>query len=83
MLKKGIVGMYDGCKVSISNNPYTSGTSYYGMIRTDKAIAYAGQVDITEPYRPHDYFKDAVKCLTVFGTKTVRPKELYGLRVKK
>ena len=83
MLKKGIVGMYDGCKVRISNNLYTSGTSYYGMIRTDKAIAYAGQVDITEPYRPHDYFKDAVKCLTVFGTKTVRPKELYGLRVKK
>jgi len=83
MLKKGIVGMYDGCKVRISNNLYKSGNSYYGMIRTDKAIAYAGQVDITEPYRHPDYFKDAVKCLTVFGTKVVRPKELYALRVKK
>ena len=83
MLKKGIVGMYDGCKVRISNNLYTSGTSYYGMIRTEKAIAFASQIQNVEAYRPEGLFSDAVKGLHVFGAKVVRPKELYGLRVKK
>lgn len=83
ILKKGIVGMYDNCKVRISNNLHTSGTSYYGMIRTEKAIAFASQIQDVEAYRPETLFSDAVKGLNVFGAKVVRPKELYGLRVKK
>jgi hypothetical protein len=53
------------------------------MIRTEKAIAFASQIQNVEAYRPEGLFSDAVKGLHVFGAKVVRPKELYGLRVKK
>jgi hypothetical protein len=83
MMKKGIVGFYDNVRVRVSNNLYNDGTDYYGMIRTKNAIAYAKQGEITEPYRPHDYFEDAVKSMVVFGAKVVRPKELYAIRAHK
>lgn len=83
MLKKGIVGFYDNVRVRVSNNLYTDGTDYYGMIRTKNAIAYVKQAEITEPYRPHDMFEDAVKSMVVYGAKVVRPKELYAIRCHK
>ena len=46
------------------------------MLRTDRAIAAAKQIDKVEPYRPEKRFAEAVKGLMVYGTKTVRPKEL-------
>lgn len=83
MMAKGIVGFYDNVRVRVSNNLYNDGTDYYGMIRTKNAIAYAKQGEITEPYRPHDLFEDAVKSMIVFGAKVVRPKELYAIRAHK
>jgi hypothetical protein len=83
MLKKGIVGFYDNVRVRVSNNLYNDGTDYYGMIRTKNAIAFAKQAEITEPYRPHDLFEDAVKSMVVYGAKVVRPKELYAIKCHK
>lgn len=83
MLKKGIVGYYDNCKVRVSNNLYNDGTDYYCMIRTKNAIAFVNQIDKVEPYRPDDLFSDAVKGLSVFGAKVVRPKELYVIKAHK
>lgn len=83
MLKKGIVGFYDNVRVRVSNNLYSDGTDLHAMIRTKNAIAYAKQGEITEPYRPHDYFEDAVKSMVVFGAKVVRPKELYVIKAHK
>lgn len=83
LLKTGIVGTYDGAKVRITNNLYKSGTDWYAMVRTPKAIAFAQQIQKVEPYRPDELFTDAIKGLNVFGAKVVRPKELYAIRVKK
>lgn len=83
MIKKGIVGYYDNARVRVSNNLYNDGTDYYAMIRTKKAIAFAGTIDKVEAFRPTDLFSDAMKGLNVFGAKVVRPKELYVIKAHK
>lgn len=83
LIKKGVVGMYDNCKVKLSNNLYNDGTDDYMMVRTKRAIAFAGSIEETEAYRPESHFADAVKGLNVFGAKIVRPKELYVIKAHK
>lgn len=80
LIAKGVVGMYDGCKVKMSNNLYNDGTDDYMFVRTDRAIAFASGIDETEAYRPESFFSDAVKGLNVYGAKIVRPKELYVIK---
>ena len=83
MLAKGIVGYYDNARVRVSNNLYYDDTDWYCMIRTDKAIAHVSQISMTEAYRPETLFSDAIKGLTVYGNKVVRPKELYAIKAHK
>lgn len=83
LIAKGVVGMYDNCKVIQSNNLYSDDTDTFMMVRTKRAIAFAGGIDEVEPYRPQDLFSDAVKGLNVFGGKIVRPKELYVIKAHK
>jgi hypothetical protein len=83
MLRKGIMGRYDGVKVRVSNNLYNDNTDDYCLIRTKKAVAYVNQIDKVEPYRPEGLFSDAIKGLNVYGAKVVRPKELYVIRAHK
>jgi hypothetical protein len=80
MLKKGIVGKFNNAYVSISNLLHNDGTDDYCLLRTTKAIAFAGQIDKIEAYRPEDAFSDAVKGLYVFGAKIVRPEQLYVIK---
>ncbi len=82
LLKNGTIGMYDGCAVAYSNNiaKTEDGTDYLCMIRTDKAIALAAQVEKVEPYRPEKFFADAVKGLDVFGAKIARENEIYVVK---
>ena len=83
LIRKGVVGMYNAAMVKISTNLYNDGTDDYMMIRTKKAIAFAGTVDKVEAYRPEGLFADAVKGLNVFGTRVIRPKEIYILKARK
>ena len=83
LIKKGIVGMYDNCRVKLCNNLYSDGTDTYMMIRTKKAIAFASAIDKVEAYRPQNLFSDAVKGLNLYGAKVIRPKELYVLKAHK
>lgn len=80
LLNRGVVGMYDGCLVVVSNCLANDGTDDYCMIRTKNAIAFASGIDEMEAYRPENYFSDAVKGLNVYGGVIVRPKELYVLK---
>ena len=80
LIKKGYVGKYGNALISIEN---LLGTATVGgqactlnMLRTTKAIAFAGQIDKVEAYRPHDAFQDALKGLYVFGAKIVRPEQI-------
>lgn len=83
LIKRGIVGMYNGAMVKISNNLHNDGTDDYLMVRTKKAIAFAGQINETEAYRPEQLFKDAVKGLDTYGARVVRPNELYVIKAHK
>lgn len=88
ILKKGAVGKINNAFVCIENllptgKAQTSDLSdnvYYNILRTDKAIAFAEQIDKVEHYRPEDAFTDAVKGLYVFGAKIIRPKEIYVMK---
>jgi hypothetical protein len=83
LLEKGIISMYDGCYVRPSNNLLEEDGTYYCMVRTHDAIAFASGIDKVEAYRPQGTFEDAVKGLNTFGAKIVRPKELSVFTVKK
>ena len=83
ILKKGAVGKINNALVCIENCLPESDTAYYNIQRTDKAIAFAEQIDKVEKYRPEDAFTDAVKGLYVFGAKIVRPDEIYVMKTKK
>ena len=65
-IKKGIVGMYDGFDVVMSNNLKTPGD-----VRGKKAVAFAGQVNDVEALRAEKRFKDIVRGLDTFGAKVI------------
>lgn len=82
LIKKGYVGKYANALISIENllwkGTYDSTANVTAcMLRTTKAIAFAGQIDKVEAYRPHDAFQDALKGLYVFGAKIVRPEQIF------
>ena len=65
-IKKGIVGMYDGFEVIMSNNLKSA-----GCVRGKKAIAFAGQLEKVEACRAEKRFADIVKGLDVYGAKVI------------
>lgn len=81
LIKKGYVGKYGNAVISIENllgKATVDGQECtLAMLRTTKAIAFAGQIDKVEAYRPHDAFQDALKGLYVFGAKIVRPEQIF------
>ena len=83
LIHRGVVGMYDGALVVMSNCLHNDGTDDYCMIRTKNAIAFVSAIDQMEAYRPEKFFSDAVKGLNVFGGKIVRQKELYVVKAHK
>ena len=85
LLKKGAVGKINNAYVCIENclPEATDGGSVYNILRTEKAVAFAEQIEKVEHYRPEDAFTDAVKGLYVFGAKIVRPDEIYVMKTKK
>lgn len=83
ILKKGAVGRINNAYVCIENCLPESTTAHYNVLRTNKAIAFAEQIEKVEKYRPEDAFTDAVKGLYVFGAKVVRPDEIYVIKTKK
>jgi hypothetical protein len=80
-IKRGALGKYANTYLRMSNNLYNDGTDDYEMVRTKKAIAFAGQIDKVETARKEKGFADIVKGLHVYGSKLVRPKELYVIKV--
>lgn len=85
MAKKGYVGAYGNALVSIENLLPTNdaGSAVYNILRTDKAIAFAEQINKVEAYRPEKAFSDALRALYVFGAKVARPEEIYVIRTAK
>jgi hypothetical protein len=73
-LRNGIVGRAAGFDILKSNNtPTPSGGQNIVQAGVSLAISFAEQINKTEAYRPEAGFGDAVKGLTLYGAKLVRP----------
>lgn len=79
LAKKGAVGKYNNVLVCIENLLPTNTTKKvkYNIIRTSKAVAFAGQIDTVKAVEKEKGFGDIIKGLYVFGAKIVRPEEIY------
>ena len=80
-IKKGIVGMYDGFEVIMSNNMAKDATYVYCCVRGKKAIAFAGQINEVEALRAQDRFADIVRGLDTFGAKTIDEARIQVIKV--
>jgi hypothetical protein len=84
-IKKGIVGVYDGFDVIMSNNMAkdTTGTTKYAYcdIRGKKAIAFAGQINEVEALRSPNRFKDIIRGLDTFGAKVIDEARIQVVKV--
>jgi len=82
ILKKGAVGKINNAYVCIENllPKSTAEDAIYNILRTNKAIAFAEQINKVEAYRPQDAFSDALKGLYTFGALITRPKEIYVIK---
>ena len=84
-IKKGIVGVYDGFDVIMSNNMAkdTTGTTKYSYcdIRGKKAIAFVGQINAVEALRAEKRFKDIVRGLDTFGSKVIDENRIQVVKV--
>jgi hypothetical protein len=83
ILKKGAVGKINNAYVCIENMLHEADGTISNILRTDKAVAFAEQIEKVEHYRPEDAFTGAVKGLYVFGAKVIRPEEIYVMKTKK
>lgn len=80
-IKKGIVGVYDGFNVIMSNNMAKDTNHVYCAIRGKKAIAFAGQINEVEALRAEKRFKDIIRGLDTFGAKTIDNARLQVVKV--
>lgn len=70
----GFVGEAAGMQIHVSNNtPAPGGDDNVVIAGTNGAISFAQQISKVEAYRPEDGFEDAVKGLSLYGGKLVRP----------
>ena len=79
--RNGHVGHVLGFEVYMSNNigqPLTNAKDAIAFV--SDAITFAEQVNEIEAYRPEMRFADAVKGLTVYGTKVTLPKAIVCLK---
>ena len=80
-IKRGIVGVYDGFEVCMSNNMAKDSSHVYCDIRGKKAIAFAGQINEVEALRAEKRFKDIVRGLDTFGSKVIDEARIQVVKV--
>ena len=81
LIRKGVVGQYDGYDVKSTNNVYRDGTHVYCIVRSDKAIAFAGQINEVEAGRMEAYFSDYVRGLDTYGAKIIAQDEIVCVKI--
>jgi hypothetical protein len=75
VLRAGVIGEAAGFKILVSNNvPKATATTKFRIIAgVSSAFTFAEQITSVEAYRPQLRFADAIKGLTVYGGKLIRP----------
>jgi hypothetical protein len=73
-LRNGLVGRAFGFDIYISNNvTNVTGDDYRVCAGYPGALSFASQISKVEAYRPPSSFSDALKGLSLYGAKLVRP----------
>lgn len=80
LIKRGVVGMYDGYEVCMSNNLAKDTTHVYCCARSKDAIAFAGQINEVEAGRMEKRFSDYIRGLDTFGSKVIANDELQVIK---
>lgn len=76
-LRNGLVGRAAGFDIMMSvNAPIPSAGNYVVQAGVNSAITFAEQINKMEAYRPQSSFADAIKGLSLYGAKVVRPDAL-------
>lgn len=76
-LRNGQVGRAAGFDILMSNNcPVPTANNYIVTAGTNAAITWATQLAKTEAYRPESGFSDALKGISLYGAKVIRPDSL-------
>lgn len=81
LIKRGVVGQYDNYDVKNTNNVYRDGSHVYCIVRSDKAIAFAGQINEVEAGRMEKRFSDYVRGLDTYGAKIISQDELVCVKI--
>lgn len=81
LIKRGVVGQYDGYDVKSTNNVYRDDTHVYCIVRSDKAIAFAGQINEVEAGRMEKRFSDYVRGLDTYGAKIIAQDEIVCVKI--
>ena len=80
-IKRGVVGVYDGFDVIMSNNMAEDSSFEYCDVRGTKAIAFAGQLEKVEACRAEKRFADIIKGLDVYGGKVIDNDRIQVIKV--
>ena len=81
LIRRGVVGQYDSYDVKSTNNVYRDGTHVYCIVRSDKAIAFAGQINEVEAGRMEKRFSDYVRGLDTYGAKIIAQDQLVCVKI--
>lgn len=81
LIKRGVVGQYDGYDVKSTNNVYKDGSHVYCIVRSNKAIAFAGQINEVEAGRMEKRFSDYIRGLDTYGAKIISQDELVCVKI--
>lgn len=81
LIKRGVVGEYDSYDVKSTNNVYRDNDYEYGIVRSNKAIAFAGQINEVEAGRMEKRFSDYIRGLDTFGAKIISQAELVCVKI--
>ena len=81
LIKRGVVGQYDNYDVKSTNNVYRDDAHVYCIVRSDKAVAFAGQINEVEAGRMEKRFSDYVRGLDTYGAKIISQDEIVCVKV--
>ena len=81
LIKRGIIGQYDGYDVKMTNNVYRDATHVYCIVRSNTAVAFAGQINEVEAGRMERRFSDYVRGLDTYGAKIIAQDEIVCVKI--
>lgn len=81
LIRRGVVGEYDNYEVKSTNNVYRDETYVYCIVRSNKAVAFAGQINEVEAGRMEKRFSDYVRGLDTYGAKIIAQNELVCVKI--